>query len=231
VRAILFDLDGTLLDLDLEAFLDRYFAELETAATPLARHSETTVDIMSALHRATSAMMAEHPGTTNRETFYAEFSNRTGVDLNMHWGVFDAFYRDVFPGLRDTARPAPGAREVVSVAQELGLRMAVATNPIFPREAVEHRIAWAGLADVRFDLVTSYEQMVACKPHPAYYRQVASLLEVDPSDCLMVGDDHVLDMAAADIGMKTYYVGSREGVAADIAGDLTALAELLPRLT
>jgi FMN phosphatase YigB (HAD superfamily) len=142
----------------------------------------------------------------------------------------EEFYRDVFPTLADTARPAAGAREAVLTALGLGLRVAVATNPIFPRIAIDHRISWAGLADVEFDLVTTYEQMTACKPHPGYYRQVAEILGVMPSECLMVGDDHILDMPAADIGMRTYYVGSLPGVSADVTGDLEALADLLPRL-
>ena len=231
MRAILFDLDGTLLDLDLDEFLPRYFAALETAAAPLAAHAPADAGIMSALHAATRRMMEDHSELTNRTVFFTEFAGRTGVDLAEHWPVFESFYRDVFPTLADTARPAPGGREAVEAARSLGLKVAIATNPIFPRVAVDHRIAWAGLGDMRFDLVTTYEDMTACKPHPAYYRQIAAALGVHPRDCLMVGDDHVLDLAAADVGMRTYYVGVREDSAADMSGDLATLAELLPRLT
>lgn len=230
MRAILFDLDGTLLDLDVNAFSDRYFTALEKAAAPLGTHTAGIGNVTPALYAATRSMMLPHPGSTNREVFFAEFAGRTGVDLAEHWGVFEEFYRDVFPTLADTARPAAGAREAVLTALGLGLRVAVATNPIFPRIAIDHRISWAGLADVEFDLVTTYEQMTACKPHPGYYRQVAEILGVMPSECLMVGDDHILDMPAADIGMRTYYVGSLPGVSADVTGDLEALADLLPRL-
>ncbi len=230
MRAILFDLDGTLLDLDLNAFLERYFAALESAAAPLAGHASGPGSVMSALHAATRSMMEHRSGATNREVFFAAFARHTGIDLGEHWGVFEDFYRDVFPTLADTARPARGSHTAVTTAHDLGLRVAIATNPIFPRAAVDHRIAWAGLADVEFDLVTTYEEMTACKPHPEYYRQIADILDVAPTECLMVGDDHVLDMAAADIGMRTYYVGTRPGVAADVVGDLEGLAELLPRL-
>ncbi|MDP2299856.1 MAG: HAD family hydrolase [Actinomycetota bacterium] len=230
MRAILFDLDGTLLDLDLSAFLERYFTALESAAAPLARHANGSDSVMSALHAATRSMMEHRSGATNREVFFAAFAKHSGIDLGEHWSVFEDFYRNVFPTLADTARPAPGARTAVTTARDLGLRVAIATNPIFPRAAVDHRIAWAGLADVEFDLITTYEQMTACKPHPEYYRQVAEILDVTPAECLMVGDDHVLDMAAADIGMRTYYVGTQPGVAADVIGDLEGLVELLPRL-
>jgi len=230
VRAILFDLDGTLLDLDLDDFLARYFAALELAAVPLAAHTANGAAIMPALHSATRAMMLDRSKATNRDVFFAQFAARTGIDLEEHWDVFEAFYHDVFPNLADTARPAQGGREAVETARALGLKVAVATNPIFPRVAVDQRLIWAGLGDIEFDLITTYEEMTACKPHARYYRQAADLLGVRPDQCLMVGDDHVLDLAAADVGMRTYYVGMRDGVAADMTGDLEALAGLLPRL-
>jgi FMN phosphatase YigB (HAD superfamily) len=231
VQAVLFDLDGTLLDLDLDAFLARYFTALVHALAPLGDASGKPDGMLEALHRSTRAMMGEHPGLTNREVFHAEFATLTGIDLDRQWSVFDRFYGEVFPTLADTAGPVAGGREVVETALHLGYRVAIATNPIFPRAAVEHRLAWAGLAGVEVALVTTYEDMTACKPHPNYYRQVSRMLGVAPSACLMVGDDHILDMAAADVGMSTYYVGSRAGVPAHMSGDLIELADLLPRLS
>jgi FMN phosphatase YigB (HAD superfamily) len=45
----------------------------------------------------------------------------------------------------------------------------------------------------------------------------------------MVGDDPVLDMSAADVGMKTFYVGDGDGVRADYRGTLSELADLVRR--
>lgn len=230
MRAVLFDLDGTLLDLDLGAFLRRYFAALEIASAPLAGVHAGEGGFMEALHAATGTMMEQHPGQTNREVFYAELLQRTGVDLTEHWSVYERFYAEVFPTLGDTAGPAPGARAVVTTALELGLKVAIATNPIFPRAAVDHRLAWAEIADLPVSVVTTYESMQACKPHAAYYRQTAELLGVAPDQCLMVGDDRGLDMPAADVGMRTYYVGPDPDAPADMRGDLLELAQLLPRL-
>lgn len=230
MRAILFDLDGTLLDLDLQAFLRDYFGALERA-TRAALGPESGGDtFMRALRTTTNQMMTPHPGQTNRSVFFAEMLAMTGIDLDAEWAVFDAFYRDTFPGLGAHTRPAPGAREAVQTALALGLRVAVATNPIFPREAVAHRIAWAGLDDIPFHVITSFEFMESCKPHPAYFAQTAELLGVQPADCMMVGDDRLLDMPAADIGMRTFYVGPEPCSSAGLQGDLTALTELLPRL-
>jgi FMN phosphatase YigB (HAD superfamily) len=226
VKAILFDLDGTLLDIDLAAFLRRYFAALSTAAE--ARFPGD--DMVPAVIESTVAMQAAHPGITNREAFNTDFLERTGIDMDEHWDVFERFYAEEFPGLHGGAGPAKGARRAIEVARGLGLAVVVATQPIFPRAAIEARIAWAGLADAGLDLLTTYEIMHACKPLPDFFVEAAGMAGCEPRDCIMVGDDPQLDLPAADIGMRTFYVGRVQGPTADWTGDLDDLADLLPRL-
>ncbi len=226
VQAVLFDLDGTLLDIDIDVFMARYLRAL----TEYTESFYPGDGLMEAIFLGTEAMMGEHPGTTNREEFYRVILERTGIDLNEHWGVFERFYRERFDGLRGDAGPGAGAREALDAALDLGLKVAIATNPMFPRAAVERRLAWAGLLETPVHLVTTFEQMHACKPWPAYYLQVAKILGVEPAECLMVGDSLVLDMSAADVGMRTYYVGKRDPGPVDHVGDLPQLAALLPRL-
>ena len=89
---------------------------------------------------------------------------------------------------------------------------------------------WAGVRDLPVHLVTSYENMHATKPDPGYFAETAALLGVDPHDALMVGDDRQLDLAAADIGMRTFYVGDDPGGGA-ASGRLAARpGAVLPRL-
>ena len=227
IRGVLFDLDGTLLDLDLDAFLRRYFAALSEVAS---RHFPG-IDMLPAILAATGAMQSQHPGRTNREVFDADVLERTGIDLEASWEVFGDFYRDTFPALGNGYGPAAGGREAVEAARSLGLRVAVATQPIFPRAAIEHRLAWAGLAGVEFDAVTTYEVMQACKPLGAYFRQTAAMIGCDPAECLMVGDDRSLDLPAADVGMRTFYVGDSAAAPADFRGSLAELPGVLARLT
>jgi FMN phosphatase YigB (HAD superfamily) len=226
LRGVLFDLDGTLLDLDLSAFLRRYFAALGAAASP----HFPGVPFMAAVLESTSAMQRPHEGRTNKDVFDDDFRALTGIDLAQRGDVLDDFYRDVFPTLGGGYGPAAGAREAVVTARDLGLKVAVATQPIFPAAAIMHRLAWAGLADVAFDAVTTYETMRACKPLPAYFEQTASMIGCAPGECLMVGDDRAMDLPAAAVGMRTFYVGSDADACADHRGTMADLAALLRRL-
>lgn len=231
MRGVLFDLDGTLLDIDLGAFIDRYFHALAEWTSPLLSPDVSLDDFLRAVHAGTRAMMAHHPGRTNREVFAEQLRDRIGLDLDAAWPAYERFYHDIFPRLGECAKPVPGARQAVETALELGSSVVIATNPIFPLVAVQARLAWAGLDDLPFAGITSYEQMTACKPHPAYFREAAALAGLAPQECIMVGDDRYLDMAASDVGMRTFYVGTSADMGwADLRGDLTDLAGLLPRL-
>jgi FMN phosphatase YigB (HAD superfamily) len=232
LEAVLFDLDGTLLDIDLDAFFREYFAALGPVIAEVLGRGMDVRHGLDAVLQGTEAMSLPHPGTSNREAFNARFRELTGADLDLdeYALAFERFYADVFPSLKGTMRPRPGARRVVQAALDLGLRVAIATNPIFPRSAIDERMRWANVSDLPVHLVTSYENMHAAKPQPAYYLEVASLLGVAPATALMVGDDRVLDMTAADVGMSTFYVGRGASSTADFTGSLNDLERLLPRL-
>jgi FMN phosphatase YigB (HAD superfamily) len=231
LKAILFDLDGTLLDIDLNAFFREYFAALGPVVAEVLGRSDDVGFGLDAVLAGTEAMSLPHPGLTNREAFNARFHELTGADLDMaeYALAFERFYVQIFPSLRAGFGPKPGARAAVERALELGLRVAIATNPIFPLAAIEERMRWADIQGLPVHLVTSYENMHSAKPYLDYFRETAALLGVSPSEALMAGDDRLLDMPAADVGIRTYYVG-RGTTVADFTGDLTALAALLPRL-
>jgi len=230
VQGVLFDLDGTLLDIDLGDFLSRYFDALGPVISEITGLDAATS--LDAVMRATEQSCLPHPGRTNEAVWAEHFAELTNRALGAaDWLRIARFYEDDFPALQASALPRDGGRAAVEAARRIGARVALATNPIFPRAAIVERMRWAGITPDDVDVVTTYETMHACKPLPGYFSQTAALLGVDPSECLMVGDDPVLDMAAADVGMRTFFVGSGPIPPTDYAGDLRDLASLLERLS
>jgi len=119
----------------------------------------------------------------------------------------------------------------IEAVRDAGLRVALATNPIFPLAAIRERMRWAGLDETWFEVVTSYENMRACKPDRRYFEDVAGILGVSAEECLMVGDDADLDLPAARAGMATFYVGPRATAVHGPSGDLRDVAAELARLS
>jgi FMN phosphatase YigB (HAD superfamily) len=209
IRAILFDLDGTLLDNDMSVFLPHYF-ELLTAHVA---HIMPPDKFMSYLMQATQGMLDNDGRATNEEVFASAFyplADRSREEMEL---VFLDFYENKFPVLQQYTGRKPEARQVVRQAFDLGYDVAIATNPLFPSTAVEQRLAWAGVADFPYRLVTSYENSRATKPNLVYFEQILEAIGQPPEASLVVGDED-MDMVAGSLGCPTFLVpGSRTELA------------------
>jgi phosphoglycolate phosphatase-like HAD superfamily hydrolase len=228
LKAVFFDLDGTLLDVDMAAFLPVY---LKLAARRIA-HLVPPDQFVGHLLRATDVMAANDGSASNEATFWAAFTEMVGKPRDVLEPVFARFYAEDFPTLQTLARPCPGAREVLAEAFALGYDVAIATNPVFPATAVEQRLAWAGVADFPYSRVTTYENSRFCKPNLRYFDALAEELGHAPEACLMVGDEDT-DMAAGRGGYPTFLTPSAMtnlGPATPAPlyqGNLAAVAEVL----
>jgi len=179
LRAILFDLDGTLLQIDLEPFMEEYFSLL----APKFAHACEPRRFVQELTASVLAMVGNtDPSKTNMEAFCDDFFPKFGVTRDEWMPLFERFYAVDFPGLRRHSRPNPLAAEVVSAAVERGYLTVLATNPVYPRVAILERLSWAGLSPNLFGLVTTYEEMHFCKPHPQYYHEICSLIGCKPGE-------------------------------------------------
>jgi FMN phosphatase YigB (HAD superfamily) len=201
VRAILFDLDGTLLHNDMDEFLPPYF-ELLTARFA---HLFPPEAFMAHLLSATEHMLANDGRRTNEQVFADAFYPAIGRRPEDLEPIFHGFYANDFPKLKAYTRTKPEARRVVQQAFDLGCNVVVATNPVFPALAVEHRLQWAGIADLPFDLVTSFENSCATKPNLLYFEGILETLGHRPEVALVVGDED-MDMVAGNLGCRTFLV-------------------------
>jgi FMN phosphatase YigB (HAD superfamily) len=203
IRAILFDLDGTLLPMDMEEFLKNY---LELLSNKLNSYLEP-MTFINELMAATSAMiMDKNYQKCNAEVFAEAFFTATGLDEGELMPVFEDFYLNEYCLIGQDLKPVPIVKEIIDIVKEKGYRLVLATNPLFPLIAVQERIKWAGINPDVFSLITSYENMHATKPNPQYYKEISQRIGMEPEYCLMVGNDVEEDLVAKTIGMQTFLV-------------------------
>lgn len=203
-QAILFDLDGTLLPMELERFVKAYFGALSRALVPMGLKGE---EIIQPLWAATKAMIANTTGKLNADVFWESFCAATGLERSVLEPVCDEFYATGFHAARAATGENPLAREAVRLAREKADMVVLATNPLFPMAGQRTRLSWLGLAPEDFELVTCYTSDRHCKPNPAYFIDICQRLSLDPARCLMIGNDDREDMAcAASCGMDCYLV-------------------------
>ena len=231
--AVLFDLDDTLLGNDMDVFLQSYFPLLAAYAEPVIDADRFLPELMA----ATQAMINnQDPELANRQVFWDVFCERNGLVQGEIEPFFATFYREQFAQLEQATQRRPEAAALVRWCKEQGLKVAIATNPLFPLAAIEQRLTWAGVPvdEFDFDLVTGYENMHAAKPNSAYYHEILATIGVEPGRALMVGDDWQNDIVpASKMGLYTFWIASPDapapdkGVAPDGRGELADLFQLL----
>ena len=201
VTAILFDLDGTLLPMDQDAFTGSYFSNLAAKAATKGYQPDALIDTVWA---GTAAMVKNDGEKTNEAVFWELFAAKYGGDALNDIPFFEEFYRTDFQKAKELCGFAPMAKEIIHSLKARGLRVILATNPLFPAIATESRIRWAGLEPEDFELYTTYENSRHCKPNPEYYKDIMAELNLGPEECVMVGNDVTEDMIAETLGMKVF---------------------------
>jgi FMN phosphatase YigB (HAD superfamily) len=223
-------LDGTLLNLDIDVFLNYYFQEMIYTADTQGLPGK---DLVAQVIASTDIMMNSQDGTaTNEEVFWDAFSRHANDKFADRQKFFSHFYDCCFPKLQSRCRTFAIASEIVAEAFKKGTKVAIATNAVFPLQAIAERLRWAGVDRYSFDLITSYEVMHYCKPFPEYYLEIADILKVSPQRCLMIGNDSGEDLVAGSAGMKTFLVEDMlierdKGFIPDWYGDLRELYDFL----
>lgn len=203
---LLIDLDDTLLDNEINAFQKAYFKLLAGELTPWVR-PET---MMSAMMAAIKAMLEKKtPALTMEEQFDQVFYPLLGTTKAELNGAIDHFYAEVFPSLKPLTAPRPEAVKLIKLAFERGWEVCIATNPVFPRTAVEQRLAWADLSPLEFPftLITSFETSHFCKPHPAYYAEILGMVSWPEHPVVMVGNSLEDDILPAEtLGLPAFWL-------------------------
>jgi phosphoglycolate phosphatase len=197
LSAVLFDLDGTLLDTvgDIALALNRVLGDHGIGTLPehdvrrmIGRGSPVLIE------RALAALGRTHDAATQAAM----------VERFFH------YYGELEESNEDAAQPFPGAAESIRAIHRAGLRTAVVTNK-------QHRFADALLRrralSASVDLVVGGDTCPRRKPDPQPLLFACESLKVPPSAALMVGDsiNDVQAARAAGIPVVCVSYGYNEG--------------------
>jgi HAD superfamily hydrolase (TIGR01509 family) len=217
IRAVLFDLSGTLLD-------ERYLRHgLDHLAAVL--HERWDIDptttrsgFMTTL-RAVCRDVAGQRFYLMRDVICRALeqlitSCGRSVTHNQLIRLEQLFWTAAIP----TATPADGAIEMLTRLRAAGIRTAIvsfADIPVFEALLKLTRLAGTTDAEVCSEVARS------CKPHPEIFHHALRMIGVDASDALFVGDDVDNDIVGGNrIGMRTALLSGRQfTVGADSNGD------------
>jgi HAD superfamily hydrolase (TIGR01509 family) len=187
--AILWDLDGTLVD--------SFQFDLTVCARILSEHAGRSIHIPDRLLREGFAMSG------------IDFWGFLFKSLDVHAPpqALEAAHADWLAQRLQQAFPInEGVREVLAAARATGLRQAVVSNN--PQDEVETILANSGLRD-SFDLVAGNDGSGrAKKPAPDSYLYAAGALGIDPARCAAAEDSALGLRAARASGAYTIAIAS-----------------------
>ncbi|MBQ8326272.1 MAG: HAD family hydrolase [Lachnospiraceae bacterium] len=201
LTTVLFDLDGTLLPMDEDVFIKNYFGKLVAKLAPFGYEPEK---LIQAIWTGTKAMIMNDGAATNENVFWNTFTGIYGKESIKDMGIFEDFYRVEFQEVRTICGKIDKVDEIIRQLKEMGLRVVLATNPLFPKIATHSRIRWAGLQPEDFEYITTYENSHYAKPNPKYYEEILNSIGVSLKECIMVGNNTDDDMIAGTLGMKPF---------------------------
>ena len=165
LRAVLFDLDGTLLDTapDMVGALNALRQECSLVPLPYE-------EVRSVVSHGAARMV---------KTGFADADPETLLRLQRR---FLEIYRGALS--RET-RLFPGMDTVLQALSDWRIKCGIVTNK--PAWLTDPLLAELGLS-ARFACVVSGDTVAERKPHPLPLLHAAALAAVDPSECIYVGD-------------------------------------------
>lgn len=232
-KLIMFDMDGTLLPMNQDEFVNGYFSLL---CKKLINYIEPK-QFVSAIWSGVKAMGESNGLKTNRDAFWDDFCLKTNTNRKIIEPICDEFYANGFKDAKKFTGDNPLACEAIKLAHDKSEYVVLATNPLFPLVAQETRMSFIGLKKEDFDFVTAYEDQRYIKPNVKYYEEILKRFNVEASECFMIGNDEKEDAYPCSLlGIDCYMVSDCEIKCAEHPftgkrGTFEELVEFLRRLS
>lgn len=218
-KLIMTDLDCTLLPMNQDAYIELYVKEI----AKLFYENGYDGKFIAKATMQSSYMMAKNDGSkTNEEAFNLAFSSIVAEKAQEAIDIFPQVYGDRYDIIKTVTQVNLYANEIVKLMKEHSDYIVVATQPMFPLEAVKRRLSWTGLSSDMFDHITTYDNSTFCKPNPLYYKEIMDKFSATPQNTVMIGNDITEDILPCEkLGVETFLV--EDGLINTIDYDISSL--------
>ncbi|MCD8119836.1 MAG: HAD family hydrolase [Lachnospiraceae bacterium] len=203
MNTIIFDLDGTLLPMEQDAFEDTFYKSLHHYFQGLGYESEA---LKNALENGMTAMLENNGFQSNREAFETVIDTAYGKKASKFFRDYKKYFRKDFDIARLNTRPIPDAPNCIRTLQTKGYSLVLASSPFLPEEAILKELDWAGLSRHDFLYIATYENSCYAKTNLQFYRSLPKKIGRTPGDCLVVGNDVAEDMCAVAVGFDVFLI-------------------------
>lgn len=205
IKAVIFDLDGTLLPMNENEFVKFYFGLLCKKVVPLGYDKDLFIKTVTT---GTYLMRKNDGKISNAEVFWNYFASVFGEEKLKDKAVFDEFYMSDFEKTKDSCGFNPIAKDIVEYCKSKVGSVIMASNPIFPKEAMEWRMKFAGLNPDDFDYISDYENSSCCKPNPEFLKDILKKQSLNVDEVVYFGNNEVEDgWPTNELGIKVFMVG------------------------
>ena len=204
LKAVLFDLDGTLLPMNEKAFIAKYD---RLVTTKFANKGYDYKQINKVFWEAFYKMYENDGSKVNFEVFWDHLAVRFGQDFLKEKPVVYEFFNNEFIDVKTEFLPNPLAKDIVKFVKDNNLLCILATNPVFPLDGVLNRMDYVGLEESDFDYITNSENFRFVKANPKYYKEILDKFNLKSDEVLMFGNHSYEDgESALANNIKTYLI-------------------------
>jgi putative hydrolase of the HAD superfamily len=192
IKAVIFDLDNTLID-----FLHFKKVCCSSAVSAMIKSGlnipkQKGMEVLYSLY---------HKYDMEDSTIFQKFLTEVvgEVDYSKLAHAVNAYRK----ARESVMKPYPKVRKTLALLKRKGLKLAIVTDA--PKIKAWLRLTAMGISDF-FDVVVGFEDTGRKKPSKLPFKAALKKLGVKPSECLMVGDNPLRDMKGAHLlGMKTCF--------------------------
>ena len=204
IKTVLIDMDGTLLNMGESAFENEYIKRMVIFLEQ--RYPGKGKDLVKAVGYGGEMMKHSDGIRTNYDVFWESFEKASGYTREEIEPVITVYYQTDYTHIGDDYVPDQDMQKAVRLLQEKGYELIVATTPVVPLIANQERVRWSGLADIPWKDITSFETYNYSKPNLNYYQQICDKYNLNPAECMMIGDSLVKDFPSTELGMDFFLI-------------------------